>query len=188
LEGPKSVVNHWFQEINSFSAKVRSGRSEHNLHDADEQKKHLETGVKVKAKYDRLLSLTFSCAEADVEKKPLFLHCTCEDCFSQSDPDTDSDTDSSRVKFMYPKKSVMLKYPRYAAGIQLKENSSAVNVTKNFSLSKIISVLDLLPNQYRGLTTSYFYIGEEHSCFAAHTEDGALYACNYLHLGFPKIW
>ncbi|XP_052131332.1 lysine-specific demethylase 4-like [Frankliniella occidentalis] len=110
--------------------------------------------------------------KADVQEKPLFEYCTCEDCFTESD--SDSDTQNSRVnsdsdkqksqvkrKRSCPKKSDMLKYP---------------------------SVLNLLPHKYNGLQTPDFYIGEEHSCFAGHTEDGALYAANYLHLGFPKIW
>jgi len=186
-EGPKSVVDHWFQEVDSFSVKARSGRSQHIQHDTEKQNRLLETGVKLKAEYERLLSSTCSTADGK-KKKPIFQRCTCEDCFSQSDTETDSNTETPPVKFKYPKKIDLLKYPRYAAGIQLEADNSEIKVTKNFSMSQITSVLDLLPNLYKGLTMPYFYIGEEHSFFPAHTEDGALYSANYLHAGFPKIW
>jgi len=156
-------------------------------YDEDLKKELVEKGVAMKAEYDRLLSSCTSTA-GNREKKPFFDHCKCEDCFTESEPEELSDTEANQVKSKYPKRSVLLQYPRYAAGIQVKRNDSGIRVTKNFSMSSITSILDLLPSLYRGLQIPYYYVGEEHSCFPAHTEDGALYAANYLHLGFPKIW
>ncbi|KAK3923454.1 Lysine-specific demethylase 4E [Frankliniella fusca] len=184
---PKAVVDHWFDEARTFCVETRSARSELISHDEEGQGRLLENGKKLKVQYDQLLTSASSIAECR-KKKEIHKYCSCEDCFVQSDPEDESDGLTCKSTVTPISNSALSKFPKYAMGIQLNPNKAEIKVTKSFSLSNLVSVLDLLPKVYRGLQIPHFYVGQVHSCFAAHTEDGALYAANYLHLGFPKIW
>lgn len=187
----KALLRHWLKEAEDFGVEARSQRCSKPLNielNEEENRKLLEHGHELRAEYEKLLSSNTYSSECK-KVKPVSTVCSCVDCFTESEDESFSEEEGkkSKRKFEYPE-SVLSKFPRYATGIQLAPKQNIVQVTQNFSLSNITSVLDLLPSIHRGLQIPYFYVGETHSSFAAHTEDASLYAANYLHFGFPKIW
>jgi hypothetical protein len=75
----------------------------------------------------------------------------------------------------------------YGAGIVLPKFEH-VYITKNFTLSRLGTILDCYHERLPGMSWPYFYVGLPHSCFPVHIEDGALWSVNFLHYGAHKIW
>jgi hypothetical protein len=188
------VVRHYFDTIESCSVLVSSGRSQPVENWDKLCGSLLERGATLKDKYDAEVAALMqqhhtkeTCATAF--EKTICEQCECEDCFTESEPEEESELTNPERK-RCQKARVMCtsweKYPKYSCGIQLRNNT--VEVVKNFGLSDIFSVLSVLPQTFLGLTIPDFYLGEEHSTFVAHYEDASLSEANYLHFGFPKVW
>ncbi|KAK3925587.1 putative lysine-specific demethylase 4A, partial [Frankliniella fusca] len=201
-QSPSSVVEHFFKMLESFPVEVTPERCHAAL--IYNKEELVENAAQLRDDYQKLISSLQEGQSSSVEEeKPIFEKCMCVDCFSFSDEETGSESESEvsttniHEEKKREKKSIsdktclqaMKNYPRYATGIQLdKEKDEVAMISKCFSMSAIKSVLNLLPHNYHGLQIPYFYVGEEHSVFAAHIEDAALYSANYLHLGNPKVW
>jgi len=74
----------------------------------------------------------------------------------------------------------------YASGIRV--DTITFPITKHFNLANLKTILDVQPEHIPGLSCSYMYIGDNHSGFSWHIEDGALFSANYHHYGAPSIW
>lgn len=74
----------------------------------------------------------------------------------------------------------------YADGIPVYGTS--FNITSNFSLSNLGTLLDVVQRERKCITQPKLYGGLEYSTFAWHTEDDELFTANYLHYGAPCLW
>lgn len=60
--------------------------------------------------------------------------------------------------------------------------------TKEWNLSDLPNLLNVLGQKIPGVNTAYLYLGMWKATFAWHLEDVDLYSINYLHFGAPKQW
>ena len=63
-----------------------------------------------------------------------------------------------------------------------------IEITEEFSLSTLGTILDMHPDTFSGVMTPMVFVGFPHSCFCVHTEDAAPWSSSYLHFGTPKLW
>lgn len=59
---------------------------------------------------------------------------------------------------------------------------------KEWNLSKLNSILELVSSDIGGVTTPFLYFGQWKSAFCWHVEDMNLHSINYLHFGKAKQW
>ena len=59
---------------------------------------------------------------------------------------------------------------------------------QTWNLSNLKTFLNILNNNIYGVNIPYLYFGSFRALFGWHIEDKSLFAINYLHFGYPKIW
>ena len=65
---------------------------------------------------------------------------------------------------------------------------SLFDASAPWNMSRLHSLLDLIPSRIGGVTHPMLYFGTWKATFAAHVEDMNLYSINFIHLGHPKQW